>query len=354
MSRARKIAKAIGWRLGLVLGSITVTLLILEVVAWALLPKEVNDFFTPFEHDDSGYKVDVKDPDLLYTLAWYVPGATGTTGVAPVTINNLGLRDEYDYPFEKQPGCFRVLGLGDSMTFGKGVAEPETYLGRLEDRLKQRYPGRCIEVLNAGQPNTNFFMQWIHYKLKWWQFNPDLVLVGFFVYNDTQLEEEEEPYSLDWMEFIDRNDWLKSSHLVRWAYYRAFFDMGHKALENGLPRFFADDYKGWEQFRDAVLDFDAFAKTKKQKTAFLLIPVPVGYDEYPYREYHDKATQFLTQGADQPVFDLLEGLRSIKARKHWVHPSDGHPDAFVHDQMSLYMSEVMPWDAWLSEVPAAP
>ncbi len=349
MTRWTAIARSIGWRLALVTASIAVALVIAEIAARLLVPPEVDEFFTPFVHDDRSYRYDLKDPTILRTLAWYKPGATGVTGDAPVRINNLGLRDARDYPAVKPADCFRVLGLGDSMTFGKGVAEEETFLGTLETKLGMRFPNRCIEVLNAGQPNTNFHTQWLHYKLAWHTLKPDLVVVGFFVYNDSQLEGEEEPYSLRWMEFIDANPWMKGSRLVRMLYHRAFFGMGAKALEEGLPRYFADDYPGWEQFRNAVGDFKKLATTQGARIAFTLIPVPEGYDNYPYRKYHERVTQFLVGEHQIPTFDLLNGLGGIKARKHWVHPSDGHPDAFVHEQMAEYMAEAMPWADWLDE-----
>ncbi len=326
-------------------------LLVAEIVARIAAPDEVDAFFTPFEHDDSSFREDIKHPTELRTLAWYIPVATGVTGSAPVTINNLGFRDELDYPAEKPAGCYRVLGLGDSMTFGKGVTAEETYLAVVERRLKTRYPNRCVEILNAGQPNTNFWIQWLHYKLKWHELKPDLVLVGFFVYNDTQLQDAEEPYSQRWMELIDRNDWMKSSALVRWIYYTAFFNLGAKALDESLPEFYRYGYEGFEQFRDSVRNLKAFATGQNTKVAFVLIPIPEGYDDYPYLEYHELVTRFLVQEHSIPTFDLLPGLRGLNARKHWVHPSDAHPDAFVHEQMAQYMLEVMPWGAWIGGEP---
>ena len=110
-------------RAGLVCLSTVVTLLFLEGIFQVSESDEIAEFFTPFVHDDSSFKVDRQDPELLYTLAWYVPGATGITGTAPVKINNLGLRDDKDYPVNKPANCYRILGIGDSMTFGKGVKE---------------------------------------------------------------------------------------------------------------------------------------------------------------------------------------------------------------------------------------
>lgn len=340
--------KGLAWRAGLVVTSLVVTFAVIEIIARAAETDAVEAFFTPFEHDDSGYRTDRKDPELLYTLAWYVPGATGTTGTAPVRINNLGLRDDRDYPKTKPAQCFRVLGIGDSMTFGKGVAESETYLGVLETRLKARFPGRCIEVLNAGMPNTNFFIQWVHLEREWHRLKPDLVLWGLFVYNDTQLQSDAEPYSQSWMEFVDRNSWLKRSALVRWAYHRAFFDLGATAMANDLPRFYDDEYAGWAQFCETADKLKKYAAEQKFQVAFALIPIPESYNDYPYHGYHERLKSVLEGMHGFGVFDLIDAVRGLNARKHWVHPSDGHPDAFVHGQMAEHLDLVMPWSQWMN------
>ena len=46
-----------------------------------------------------------------------------------VVINSLGMRDREGCP-QKGPETFRVVGLGDSLMFGWGVRQEETFLGR--------------------------------------------------------------------------------------------------------------------------------------------------------------------------------------------------------------------------------
>lgn len=101
-------------------------------------------------------------------------------GERPVHVrtNSRGYRDrEYDWA-SSQP--FRILGLGDSFTFGYGVAEDETYLARIEAALRDR----GIEVVNAGVAGMGTENEERLLAVDGPGLHPDLVLVGFFAGND--------------------------------------------------------------------------------------------------------------------------------------------------------------------------
>lgn len=68
-----------------------------------------------------------------------------------VTINRQRLRGRREYAAVAPPGVTRVAVLGDSMAFGWGAEDDETYPARLEGLLARR---RAVEVVNAGFPGT--------------------------------------------------------------------------------------------------------------------------------------------------------------------------------------------------------
>ena len=234
------------------------------------------------------------------------------------------------------------------MTFGKGVRESETFLAVAEQRLREKHPDACIEILNAAQPNTNFFQHYLQYTSRWFELKPDVVFFCFFPYNDTQVEGDEEPYSQSWMEFIDRNSWLKDSALIRWVYYRLFFGLGDTALTDSMNRFFSDDYPGWQEFQESIPNLARFSQGEQSEVAFIIVPVPAGYDDYPYRTQHQKVKR-LTEQNGIPTFELLDAItgQGIQAKSHWVHPSDAHPDPALHRMYGEWLANALPWKMWL-------
>ena len=107
------------------------------------------------------------------------------------TKNKNHLRD-IDYPITKPSHHRRILILGDSYTFGLGVPEDEdTFPAILETQLNEHMIDKDIkkiEVLNGGisgsLPND-----WLRlYRKMSAQFDPDVVLIVFFLRDGTSLK----------------------------------------------------------------------------------------------------------------------------------------------------------------------
>jgi hypothetical protein len=98
----------------------------------------------------------------------------------PVHINNLGFRDPRDYALAKGPRTFRIVFLGDSVTFGHSSVYEHTYPYLLEQRLKMWRPGVDWQVWNLGVPGYNTSQELAHLEAVGPAFAPDLVIVGFF------------------------------------------------------------------------------------------------------------------------------------------------------------------------------
>lgn len=119
----------------------------------------------------------VSDAVLGQRLA---PGYQGWFAGVPVRINNLGFRDPRDYAVEKAPGVFRILVLGDSVTFGHGTLDTTTYPYLLEQRLKAWRPDIPWQVWNLGVPGYNTRQELQHLQAVGPLYQPDLVVVAFY------------------------------------------------------------------------------------------------------------------------------------------------------------------------------
>ena len=95
-------------------------------------------------------------------------------------INSKGFKD-VEFSAQKQPGVFRILGLGDSFAYAI-VPYQHNYLTLLEDGLKA--DGRNAEVINMGIGGTgprDYLSVLVKEGL---ELSPDMVLVSFFIGND--------------------------------------------------------------------------------------------------------------------------------------------------------------------------
>jgi lysophospholipase L1-like esterase len=95
------------------------------------------------------------------------------TGGAVVQFNSQGCRGP-DVPLAKAPGELRVLCLGDSVTFGTGIAYEDTWPAQLKDKLAGD-SDRPVSVINAGLQGVSLADLTAAYEKKWAQWNPDVV-----------------------------------------------------------------------------------------------------------------------------------------------------------------------------------
>src|SRR5262245_49257482 len=119
------------------------------------------------------------DPELLWRLR---PGVDAEWGHVRVEINAKGLRGP-EVAWEKPDGVFRVLYLGDSVTFGYGIERVEDTYPYLVGAELERRLGRPVETVNSGVGGWSPWQQYEYLRREGLRYQPDLILVGF-VLND--------------------------------------------------------------------------------------------------------------------------------------------------------------------------
>jgi len=105
------------------------------------------------------------------------PGLSGMYYGVPVTINSIGLRDR-EIP-EPKGREIRILAMGDSVPFGIGARQEDTYPSQLETRLNEKFPGRNYRTINMGVPSYNTEQELTQLKTLGLRLQPDLVTLLF-------------------------------------------------------------------------------------------------------------------------------------------------------------------------------
>ena len=112
---------------------------------------------------------------IVYELR---PNVRGRFMGQPLLINARGLRDD-EYSTRKEPGTFRIVGVGDSSLFGWGVRLEDSGLKVLERRLNERFRPQKFEVIDFAVPGYNTAMEAETFVRKCLDYAPDLVLLNF-------------------------------------------------------------------------------------------------------------------------------------------------------------------------------
>lgn len=100
----------------------------------------------------------------------------------PIEINSKGLR-EREIPYEKAPGTFRVLVIGDSSVASFEVPPEATYPRLVEEALRAR--GVDVEIVNAGVRGWGTDQALLFLEEEGLRYAPDLVLYKWTV-NDRE------------------------------------------------------------------------------------------------------------------------------------------------------------------------
>jgi len=134
---------------------------------------------------DALAKTLVPDDDLLWrnrpnadlALA-AVPGSAGTTRIWKAHIGERGFRIVRAGAPAATSLPYRVLCIGDSVTFGINVDDSATWPAALLARLEQRFPGRAFDVINAAVPGWSWVQGARFLVRDGFALHPDLVIVA--------------------------------------------------------------------------------------------------------------------------------------------------------------------------------
>jgi lysophospholipase L1-like esterase len=243
-----------------------------------------------------------------------------------VSINSDGFRDQ-EYPVERTNN-YRIVVLGDSLTFGWGVERDATYEYLLEGMLSETRP---TEMINTGHGNYNTAQQVALFKERGLKYNPDKVVVFYFI-NDAEVT----PVRSKWT-WISR---LRSVTFL-WSRLRGLLSRGDsgQTFESFYSDLYEDDQPGFITMKDAFIELRGITEQRGIELQVIMIPELHNLVEYPFAPEYDKVRGFLEDN-DIGVIDLTESFAGYEdAAGLWVALDDAHPNALAHKMIAEYSLE---------------
>lgn len=249
------------------------------------------------------------------------------------TFNSEGWRDS-EHVVEKSADVVRILGLGDSYTFGQGVKPEDLFLTHLGSLLKDQTDGRVVETINTGQPGYNTVMEKELLERRGLDYRPDVVLLSF-VPNDVERDIHTDRPKVEFFEefttsYADQ-DWF-SEYSEVWMLVRRKvlrYSAGKSYLRESIDSYLSEPEK-WNRCRDALTEIRDLCRQNDCKLGVAIFPFFVNLNgDYPFQPIHDHVRKFCEE-AEIPVVDLRESFREFEGPELWVHPTDQHPNEQAH------------------------
>jgi hypothetical protein len=258
-----------------------------------------------------------------------------------VRYNTKGFRD-YEHPEEKPPGIIRILGIGDSYTFGMRVNFEDIYLTRLERMLNDQYPTRHYEVINMGVPGYNTLSERDLLEKQGLLYQPDLVIIGY-VLNDAEHPRVKEPYTRKIKSLIgEESSYSKKlkeiSYLYRQLYFLYIWGLLGKSVNqlDFLESLYSEETNPYLSYANQALA-EMIQMVKQQNGNVLIALFPVfsldRNEENRFTKARDLIQGICTQNGavftdTYPIFRDI--LKSGKAKRYWSTPFDAHPGKEAH------------------------
>ena len=275
--------------------------------------------------------------------------------------NSAGWRD-IEHSLEKPPGVLRVMGLGDSYLYGRGVRYEDIVLTRVGKMLEAaNSDGVSVETINTGVPGTNTVDQRDLLRERGWEYDPDLVIL-FFVLNDVEQNLSERRPTIDFFRnytavYQDPDALSRFSMLWGWGRQRVQTTWGARTYGRRSVATFVENHAGWLESREALNDIHRQAQERDVPLLVVIFPFFHELDgEYPLQVIHDMVRAHCVS-VGIPVLDLRDQYRRYNGPELRVHETDQHPNEIAHeiaaDATTEYILSRQDWAARLWDRPVS-
>lgn len=308
----------------------------------------------------------VSSPTLGFRMQ---PNQSAFTADKPCRTNRHGLRGP-ELPWQKAPGVKRLLVLGDSIAFGFGVREADTFARRLEGLLNQA-PGQSRwEVINAGVSAYNTTIEVNYFHEQGFRYQPDQVVLAFY-WNDIHDKSNvvvddagrlgnrsDQPPARGWQTWFNSpqiyalRNVLKQSRLLytlveRLRYVKLMLGAGspfrdtQMAILNGSPN--ARVEKGWQEVERQLLRLNQYCRTHGIDLQVVILPMAEQLNRtYPQIQYQS-VLKNICQKHELQCLDLLPKFESVYQghTSLFISYDGNHPNERGHEVIAQELAQVI-------------
>lgn len=286
--------------------------------------------------------------------------ASNFEGIGPVgswvKTNSQGVRDDVEHPWTKSSGTIRILGIGDSFTFGWGVSLEETFLKKLEHNLKQM-TGREIETINAGVPQWDLNHYYVYLKNIGIQYSPDIILLTYFFNDIPQFIQETIPADPEYDKQVaykggifgssvlfnflkSQADHLRRKNRLASVDFLSTLEARRPELIQQATRLLlsnsnqAQTRSSFHILKALLEKIQAVAQKNNSHLVVMLVP-DVAQTHHAELQYINQVLASLTQEMHIPFVDITPILESASdPRDFYLWPRDWHTNIKGHEKMA--------------------
>ncbi len=240
-------------------------------------------------------------------------------------LNSLGCRDR-EWSMDKPPGVRRIAFVGDSFTYGWGIARPEDrFPDRIQALFDARKPG-TVEIMNVAKPGWDTGAQLRPIQDMIALYGVDEVVLCY-VANDIEkllpTTDDFNPTRPPDAQFFN----LDSSCLMDYLYRRVYLPRvpSVKNFHDWLAEGFGDD-ETWRRHQQQLIAVIRICQEKGVTLRVVLLPfMRTSGDKLHLDELFATLRKFF-EANDTPVVDLAEGIAGLRSEDLVVNSMDAHPN----------------------------
>lgn len=268
-----------------------------------------------------------------------------------ISLNNEGFRDR-DYTLATSENTIRIIGLGDSFTYGSGIKDVNNvYLKKLEKLLNEKKSANH-EVLNFAKPGINTEEEIKILKKYALKYKPNIIILGYVLNDFSDIENKikckSKEHTIPFFGF-----WLRN-----FSYLYYFIETRiNKLIEQGnfectygeyLNHVFESENNRKHNFK-YFEELSLLSQENNVKLLVIIFPIIHNLQDYPFTEAH----KFVKEAGEKygfKVIDVLPYYEDYTEKELIVNTYDLHPNELGHELAAQLIYENIVEENYLNPI----